>query len=283
MTRASQPVLPLDDPSSDDDPCPVGGASPDTQGSEPARALSVVLCDSSSDDEWLHEICSAPRRTLRLSSSDETWLENLCCSSRAGGPSPQQSLISSTPPQLAPLTAPYTSQAQLVQDLAKANLHMPSPPWPLPPQDSIIRDALQAGGASPYGGRQALVLKCLWRIAGWKAAMATCIFKVGIAYDPADRWLNQQFGYMLERQWMFMDVMVADSAEECRCLEQELIAVLKPLAGCYNEKPGGEGISSRGGASPSCHCYAVYAPAGSGIGVHQEWLKRTRAADSSCA
>ena len=113
--------------------------------------------------------------------------------------------------------------------------------------------------------------------------MAICIFKVGIAYDPADRWSNQQFGYMRDRQWMFMDVMVADSAEECRCLEQELIAALKLLAGCYNEKPGGEGISSLGGGSPSCHCYAVYAPAGSGIGVRQACLKRIRAADRSCA
>ena len=113
--------------------------------------------------------------------------------------------------------------------------------------------------------------------------MAMGIFKIGIAFDPEDRWFNQSFGYAHEEQWTFMDVMVVESAANCRWLEEELISMLKPLAGCYNERKGGEGISSRGGASPPCHCYAVYAPAGGGIGVHQAWLKRARAANSSRA
>ena len=77
---------------------------------------------------------------------------------------------------------------------------------------------------------------------------------------------------------MFMDVMHMGSAEECRALEIDLIARLRKVPGCYNHKPGGEGISAHSNvaASTSCYCYAVYAPSGSGVSVHTARLSRRR-------
>ena len=71
---------------------------------------------------------------------------------------------------------------------------------------------------------------------------------------------------MHEQVWMFMDVMHSGSADECRSLEKDLFRSVRNLRGCYNASPGGEGVSS---STPgTCYCYAVYAPAGSGVGVH---------------
>ena len=94
----------------------------------------------------------------------------------------------------------------------------------------------------------------------------------GIAFDPAHRWRNDEFGYVHEKMWMFMDVMHSGSADECRSLEKDLIQSVRRLPGCYNTRPGGEGVRS---ATPgTCYCYAVYAPAGSGVGVHAAWRHR---------
>ena len=108
--------------------------------------------------------------------------------------------------------------------------------------------------------------------------------KVGIAFNPAHRWRNDDFGYVHEKMWMFMDVMHSGSANECRSLEKDLIQSVRRLPGCYNTRPGGEGVRS---ATPgTCYCYAVYAPAGSGVGVHAAWRQRedwvTGANDCSC-
>ena len=113
----------------------------------------------------------------------------------------------------------------------------------------------------------------------------TAAFKVGITSNPAHRWRNNDFGgYVHEQMWMFMDVMHSGSADECRSLEKDLIRSVRNLRGCYNASPGGEGVSS---STPgTCYCYAVYAPAGSGVGVHAAWRQRedwvTGANDCSC-
>lgn len=256
------------------------GCSPKARCGAAPRTLHVAVSDSS-DDGWLHEICRAPRRSLQMSSSDESFLESLCRSA----PSHMQSGRSLATEETQ-LRGPYTSQNQLVCDLVATQLHLPTPVWSLPSQNAIIRDALQAGGASPRvagGASPPLLATCLWRIAAWKAALGICIFKVGIACDPVHRWFNREFGYAHERRWMFMDVMHVDTPEVCCRLETDLITALKPMAGCYNTRPGGEGISLHGGAStcggasPPCHCYAVYAPAGSGVGVQAAWRLRSDA------
>ena len=177
--------------------------------------------------------------------------------------------------------------SQLGSDLERAQLPLPSPVWPLPVQADIqadiLWDAVESLGGSNWdtvswlGGSGVPVLqRCLWRIAAWGAALKVCIFKVGIAYDPKHRWGNDDFGYATEQTWMFMDVLHCGPAGECRALEIDLIARLIAMAGCYNEKPGGEGISANSSGVPvmPCYCYCVFAPAGSGLGVRAEWQQR---------
>ena len=100
----------------------------------------------------------------------------------------------------------------------------------------------------------------------------TAAFKVGIAFNPAHRWRNDDLGYVHEQMWMFMDVMHSGSADECRSLEKDLIRSVGRLPGCYNASLGGEGVCST--TPGACHCYAVFAPAGSGVGVHAAWRHR---------
>ena len=71
--------------------------------------------------------------------------------------------------------------------------------------------------------------------------------------------------YIQDRQWHFMDVVFRGSVKACGDMEAALISLLKGIAGCYNIKPGREGISL---SNPeTCHCYIVYAAAGRGVGL----------------
>ena len=81
--------------------------------------------------------------------------------------------------------------------------------------------------------------------------------------------------YEQEEMWLFMEVMHEGVPEECRCLEMELIQKAGKISGCYNIAEGGEGIRA-GILEGKCFCYAVYATAGNGIGVHQAWLAHRR-------
>jgi len=134
----------------------------------------------------------------------------------------------------------------------------------VPEQDSLQVSADQHSSWPP-------VRKCLWQFATWGKSLGVFAFKIGIAYDPRVRWER----YEDEEMWLFMDVMHEGNPEECRCLEKDLIGKLRHIPGCYNVAPGGEGIRA-GATEGKCFCYAVYATAGEGIGVHAAWLARKR-------
>ena len=250
--------------------------------SPPTRALQVHNSDSS-DDAWLHEICHAPRRILHMTASDDAWAETLCRSTPShlqahGGASPCPSF-----------DGPYTSLLELCSQAA-VYMRLPEPVWPEPEQDAIVDDAISQsfGGPSPVSGdpslvsgEQAIIGKCCWRFAAWSQVLRDLFaFKIGIAYDPVHRWWNQEFGYNKDQTWMFMDVIHAGSAAQCCWLERALIFRLGSIRGCHNVARGGEGISTvtsaAGGESSVCHCYIVYTPAGSGVGLRAAFLARKR-------
>ena len=282
-----------------------------------------------SEEEWLQDICRAPRRSLHQTpsdASDDNWIHELC----RGTQCPAESAESTTPPAIAlqsssgvpaielpiaasqrglkrirsqsplshshpsplshitPFAGPYICMDELVSELRCHLMPLPSPPWIWPEQDGILWSCTgvqpPSSGTStstayqlPSAGVPAL-RRCLWRIAAWSATLGVCVFKVGIAYDPVHRWSNPEFGYDTEGQWMFMDVMHAGPAQEMRQLEIDLIHRLRQVPGCHNHSPGGEGISASGSSTSSlqCHCYTVFAPAGSGVGLHITWGARKR-------
>ena len=248
----------------------------------PTRALQFHASDSS-DDVWLDEICRAPRRILHMTASDEAWAETLCRST----PSHLQSHGGASP--CPPFDGPYTSLLELRSQVA-VYMHLPEPVWLEPEQDAIIDDAISqnfggpspvSGGPSLVSGESAFIAKCCWRFAAWSQVLQDLfVFKIGIAHDPVHRWWNEEFGYNKDQIWMFMDVMHAGSAAQCCWLEKALIFRLGSIPGCHNASGGGEGISAvssaAGGESSSCHCYIVYAPAGSGVGLRAAFLARKR-------
>lgn len=269
------------------------------------------MAEDSDEDAWLQSICRAPRRRplpVTLSdASDDAWLQDIChfprtpessgvpamvvAEQQGGGSSgvPVSPVVaraeeeSSGPPQSPgdpqvvgqPFVGPYHRLGDLVSELVRERKPLPSVAWSLPEQDTIIEDdAFDARHSSVP-----VIQYCLWRIAAWGASMTNiCIFKVGVAYDPHHRWHNAEFGYDTEKQWMFMDVMHAGTAEECCVLEKDLIARLKKIPGCRNEKDGGDGICLDNAAElGTCHLYVVFAPAGEGINLYTAWRRRKRA------
>ena len=178
---------------------------------------------------------------------------------------------------------PYTALRELRSEVA-VYMRLPEPLWPLPAQDSIVDETRsQSFGASssPMSAKQSIIGKCCWRFVAWSYVLRDIfVFKIGIAYDPVHRWWNREFGYVGEQTWQFMDVMHAGSPTECCWLERALIFRLGSIPGCHNGSAGGEGISAvtseATGESPVCHCYIVYAPAGSGVGLRAAFLSRKR-------
>ena len=269
----------------------------------PRRSLQATLSDSS-DDSWLCELCRG-----QCARSDDT-VPPVTASSMSSGvlairrsqkkeeegsgvlqikrPKAEEDGSSGVLAIKRPCDGPWRSMSQLALDLESAKLLLPVPVWPLPAQADIqadiLWDAMESLGGSNWdtvswlGGYGVPVMqRCLWRIAAWGATLKVFIFKVGIAYDPVHRWGNADFGYVTEQTWMFMDVLHRGPVGECRSLEIDLIARLRAIAGCYNEKPGGEGISENSSGVPvECYCYCVFAPAGSGLGVRSEWQRHKR-------
>lgn len=275
--------------------------------SAPRRSLHVTPSNSS-DDAWLHELCrgtrppehqkgrSGPSQLQHESSRVPVMVQpkssgvSVMVQPTDASPGRQSEQSADGTPQsprrcsgfqlVEPVSKPsYDFMSQLANELVQEQMPLPSPKWPLPMQDAIIWEAVRGDG---HIGRSAVcsgvpvLRRCMWRIAAWSESLNICIFKIGIAFCPEHRWRNPEFGYVTEETWMFMDVMHMGSAEECRTLEIDLIARLRKIPGCYNHKPGGEGISAHSAASTSCYCYAVYAPAGSGASVHKAWLSRMR-------
>jgi len=147
--------------------------------------------------------------------------------------------------------------------------------WKLPEQDSVVWHAPQSPPAASQEALRTDLHWCHWFVLAWLRALRNlAAFKIGIAFEPEGRWNNDEFGYRTEKMWMFMHVMYAGLAQDCRRLEIALIEKLKGVTGCYNERPGGEGVSSTSLSGSTCYCYAVFAPAGAGVSVHTSWRHR---------
>ena len=116
------------------------------------------------------------------------------------------------------------------------------------------------------------------RLMMWKRLFGVIVFNIGIAAELTKRYHEPHFGYAKEGIWRFMDVVVHGPAIFCRHLEIELISAFKAIPGCYNEKPGGEGVSKD--RTHPCFVYLVVADAGHGHALHVS-CKRRRLVDAS--
>ena len=148
----------------------------------------------------------------------------------------------------------------------------------VPRQDSVV-----FSGITSFFPESALETEVLvWpfkhvvaRLAMWQAVLGILIFKVGIAADPRQRYRNPEYGYQHEGPWQFMDVLVQARASTCCVLEKLLIRSLGSISGClgcYNVKPGGEGVQADSGHD--CFVYLTIAEAGHGRDLAKEAKRR---------
>lgn len=147
---------------------------------------------------------------------------------------------------------------------------------PAPDQDAVLCGGLCHIEVRPPGHR--LInwdpfAYAVARLAAWARALGPMAFKIGIAADARDRFFNQEYGYRREGLWHFMDQILEGRADECRQLEIALIAACGQIAGCYNDKPGGEGVNPA--RTHMCVVYAVVSAAAEGVGL-QSAVRRRR-------
>jgi hypothetical protein len=143
----------------------------------------------------------------------------------------------------------------------------------VPQQDSIIFESVKECCVLVLGvAHGAFFNHVVARLMMWKHLFGVIIFKVGIAAEPSIRYNNLEFGYAKEGIWRLMDVVVRGPANVCRQLEIELISALGPVQGCYNEKPGGEGVGKD--KVHLCFVYLVVADAGHGHALQVSCKRR---------
>ena len=130
----------------------------------------------------------------------------------------------------------------------------------MPAQDALLWSILPGDIDMAY-------THALQRYFAWQTLLGVMVFKVGIASDPEDRYFHAEYAYQNEGIWLGMDVVWQGPAYDCRALESKLIASLKPLPGCYNDRDGGDGVAPH--RDHTCYCYFVVAPAGQGVGLAQ--------------
>ena len=258
----------------------------------PRRQLS----SNSSDEAWLAEICpqssgrSAPSVTAGILVASPPLLDDEgrhgqigpgrhAQISPVGSDSMRPTARKSVPSiplddVLRPQTCAWTD---LSTTLAACGMPIPeSSWWKLPLHGSILRQApeMPPDPVASQGAFESDVHKCLWYVLAWIRALShVAIFKVGIAFDPTHRWTNPEGGYITERCWWFMQVMYRNTPQNCRLWERALIAKVRGIPGCYNERPGGEGVSPDNPV-PTCYGYVVFAPAGGGLGVQVAWTQQ---------
>ncbi len=244
-----------------------------------------MAAESDSDSEWLRELLGAHRQARRASnpqlahhpdarSAEDLLLLDLALPRESRrSRSPKRSAVQaaqacnpsrSSRPSRPSCSSPFTSVGMLLDEYPESR------PLPTPRQNDIVTSFLES---SCPRCPQEVVKSCLGRLASWyKTFNNVMVFKVGIAADPAHRFFNRDFGYCRDQMWMHMDLVFKGSAEECRQLEMSLISQLSSLGGCYNDKPGGEGVQA--GASHECYTYFIMAPCGEGLSLRSAFLMR---------
>ena len=225
-----------------------------------------------SDDEWVKDICRWPRGGLQSptkcdaldASSGDTLAASSGDSHAPGDEAPSSGDMSSTLVPAQPSVAPVSSVLLLRNMLGSLT---PCGGSLSVPESKSVRFTLPEE-KGPHG---VSLLWCLQRFLQWATLYNDmAVFKVGIAIDPVKR-----FSEYLESDgfWAAMEVVFQGSVQDCHAMERSLIYILKNIPGCYNVKPGGEGISVR--TIATCHCYLVYAPAGHGKALRSVRTRRT--------
>ena len=101
------------------------------------------------------------------------------------------------------------------------------------------------------------------------------VFKIGITGNPSERYRCREIGYVKGNIWLGMKLLFEGPAELCRQSETILIGSCQQIQGCYNIRPGGEGVAA--GSMHRCFCYIVFAPVGDGIPLHRARALRIKA------
>ena len=130
----------------------------------------------------------------------------------------------------------------------------------LPKQDEVVYRFVSSDSVDE------LILYCDHRIITRLALCPQlCLFKIGIAIDPHERWNNKGFGYQWSGEgWMWMEVLGRGAITIAKVTETQLIVRGKRRWGCTNVAPGGEGISDT--CALDTYVYCVFSPLDMALG-----------------
>ncbi len=288
-------------------------ASAEASVEDPVQPVATAAHDRIPDDEheWLSELFSVSGKALAglaADMEDHEWIRHLCWSQTSSGSTSDCANVATGADVAAAAVAigaqvaqEATKDRRAVQGMCETP-RMPLVPvvdragWrfrdlgevakymepkgekmcarEVPPQDSIVFSGMMRfGELKPVEHLQPFD-HAVMRLMMWKHLFGIIVFKIGIAADPTHRFRNPEFGYIKERVWHLMDVVLRGPANLCRVLEMQLISAMGLVQGCYNLKPGGEGVGKD--QTYGCCVYLVVAEAGHGMGLSVAWTKRRK-------
>jgi hypothetical protein len=242
------------------------------------------------EGKWLEELlkCHKLATTTQSATESHSWCPNLGDGSESGKASSQHTIsrqdgrsrspqcfrkpAAAAPPmsgwerEWAGVFAAQPQQITREAWITCAKSFGPLPTVEIPAQDAIL------WASQPSRLDLSNVDCCALIMAAWFELLGPTAFKIGIAANPEERYFNTEHGYFKEGIWQFMCVCWTGGAQECRQAEISLITASRNLAGCYNLKPGGEGVSPE--RTHSCSVYLVLAAAGHGISLQSACAMR---------
>ena len=276
-------------------------ASAEASVEDPVQPVATAAHDRIPDDEheWLSELFSVSGKALAglaADMEDHEWIRHLCWSQTSSGSTSDCANVAIGAHVAAAAEAigcpgmyvtPRSPLVPLVVDGAGGRFRdfrevaeYMEPKGEkmfarvVPPQDSIVFSGMMRfGELKPVEHLQPFD-HAVMRLMMWKHLFGIIVFKIGIAADPTHRFRNPEFGYIKERVWHLMDVVLRGPANLCRVLEMQLISAMGLVQGCYNLKPGGEGVGKD--QTYGCCVYLVVAEAGHGMGLSVAWTKRRK-------
>ena len=251
--------------------CVDAKAAPPQSASELSHKKLKVegTCPSDAEeDAWLRELITVrrpahPTKKLNVLDAElDEWLRELITVPRSVATCHRQ-IVPEVVPDVALMAVPKAvSEIRVVPKLHKRDGVVTKVPqfhsWYEVPKGITSTDELVQ-----IDDTDAAFNHALHRLLHWRHDYGIITFKIGIAADTAYRWDNDVYGgYLAEGIWCNMDVVADGPANRCRQLEIDLIWALRGVPGCYNDGPGGEGVSPT--SVHMCYLYIVIGQAGKG-------------------
>jgi len=231
----------------------------------------------SSDEEWVHNICRLP---APADDDDDAWLRELCHTpieqtlrgALAGAPTGVDADTGVCAEAGSARGSVDTASVELVQhEPVQHELvqHVPVELEPVHLEPALKQDIIELMASNKHPAIDFSSMAALGTNRGGAYLHSCCfvrervdelwpcVFKIGITWQPRHRWETREDGGYKWDGFTRMHVLWGAAASECRELEKSLISKFKPVPGCWNVAPGGDGFQAND--PRACFVYVVFA------------------------